>query len=39
MRALAYAAGQYRQLLRDQDLEEMNERLEYLEELQKDGDE
>lgn len=37
VRALAYAAGQYRQLLCDHELEEMNERLEHLEELQKDS--
>lgn len=31
IRALAYATGQYRQMLRDKELEEMNERLEALE--------
>jgi hypothetical protein len=34
MRTLGYLAGQYRQLKKDQDLEEMNERLERLEEAQ-----
>lgn len=32
IRALAYAAGQYRQLMKDKDLEEMEERIEKLEE-------
>ena len=31
IRALAYAAGQYRQLKKDQDLEEIEERIERLE--------
>jgi hypothetical protein len=31
IRALAYAAGQYRQLMKDKDLEEMEDRLEQLE--------
>jgi hypothetical protein len=31
IRTLAYAAGQYRQLLKDKDLEEFNERLERIE--------
>ena len=34
IRALAYAAGQYRQLMKDKDLEEMQERLERIEERQ-----
>lgn len=36
IRALGYAVGQYRQLKRDKDLDEMKERLERLEE-QADG--
>ena len=31
VRALAYAVGQYRQLVKDKDIEEMNERLDRLE--------
>lgn len=34
IRALGYAVGQYRQLIKDRDLEEMNERLEAIEEQQ-----
>ena len=34
IRALAYASGQYRQLMKDKDLEEMQERLEAIEERQ-----
>lgn len=34
IRALAYAAGQYRQLMKDRDLEEMEERLQRIEERQ-----
>ncbi|MFC5973806.1 hypothetical protein ACFPYI_20975 [Halomarina salina] len=34
IRALAYSAGQYRQLLRDKELEELNDRIEELEEQQ-----
>jgi len=34
IRALAYASGQYRQLMKDRDLEEMQERLERIEERQ-----
>jgi len=33
-RSLGYLAGQYRQLMKDKDLEEMNERLKRLEEAQ-----
>ncbi|WP_227357679.1 hypothetical protein [Haladaptatus salinisoli] len=36
IRVLAYAAGQYRQLVRDKELEQIEERLERLEEA-KDG--
>jgi len=36
IRALAYAAGQYRQLMKDKDLEEMQERLEAIEERQEE---
>lgn len=34
IRALAYAAGQYRQLMRDRDLDELAERVERLEDEQ-----
>ena len=34
IRALAYAAGQYRQLMKDKDLEEMEQRLQRIEEQQ-----
>jgi flagellar motility protein MotE (MotC chaperone) len=36
IRTLAYAAGQYRQLKKDEDLEELDERLAALEEQQED---
>ena len=36
IRVLAYAAGQYRQLMKDKDLEEMRQRLEAIEERQED---
>jgi hypothetical protein len=36
IRTLAYAAGQYRQLKKDADLEELDERLRELEEQQED---
>jgi hypothetical protein len=35
VRALSYSVGQYRKLIKDRDLEEMNERLEALEEAQR----
>lgn len=38
IRALAYAAGQYRQLVRDRDLEELAERVERLEDSHVDVD-
>lgn len=38
IRGLAYAVGQYRQVLRDKELEELNERLEALEEQEQSND-
>lgn len=37
IRALAYAAGQYRQLLKDRELDELRERIEALEDVDEDG--
>jgi hypothetical protein len=38
IRALAYAAGQYRQLLRDRELDELRERMDEIEQRQDDDD-